>query len=46
MVYFDIVGTLKQKSEQQFRRQPLRHKKGDLTSRESSDVLAIDSVGR
>ena len=25
---------------------PLHHQKGDLTSRESSEALAIDSVGR
>ena len=45
-VYFDIAGTLKQKSEQQCRQRPLRHQKGDLTNRESSEVLAIDNVGR
>ena len=44
--YFDIAGTLKQKSEQQCWHRPLRHQKGDLTIRESSEVLAVDSVGR
>ena len=34
--HFDVAGSLKL----------LRHQKGDLTSRESSEALAIDSVGR
>ena len=41
VVSFDIAGTQKQMSEQQ-----CRHLKGDLTSRESSVVLATGSVGR
>ena len=45
-VNFDIAGTLKQMSELQCRHRPLRHQKGDLTSRESSEVLAIDRDGR
>ena len=46
VVSFDIAGTLKQMSEQQCRHRPLRHLKGDLTSRESLEVLSADSVGR
>ena len=45
-VHFDITGTLKQNSELQYRHRPLRHQKGDLTSRESWEVIAVDSVGR
>ena len=45
-VSLDVAGMLKQKSEQHFRHRPLRHLNGDLTSRESLAVLAIDSVGR
>ena len=45
-VHFDIAGTLKQKSEQQSWHRPLHHQKIDLTSTESSEVLAINSVGR
>ena len=40
-VGFDIAGTLKQMSERQCRHRPLRQK-CDFTSRESSEVLAID----
>ena len=46
VVSFDIAGTLKQKAEQQCRHRPLRHLKCDMTSRESLEVLAADSVGR
>ena len=35
MVQFDIVGTLKQTSEQQCRHRLHRHQKGDLTRKES-----------
>ena len=45
-VHFDIAGTLTQMSEQQCRHRPLRQQKGDLTSGESLEVLAVDSVGR
>ena len=45
-VHIDIAGTLKQKSEQQCRHCPLRRQMGDLMSRESSEVLSIDCVGR
>ena len=45
-VHLDIGGTLKQKSEKQCRYWPLRHQKADLTSRERSEVLVGDSVGR
>ena len=45
-IHFDIAGTLKQKSELQCRHRPLRHQKDDLTSRDSSEAVAIDSVGR
>ena len=45
-VHFDIAGTLKQKSEQQCRHLPLRHKIGDLASREYSEALAVEGVGR
>ena len=41
-VHLYIAGTLKQKSEQQSRYRPLRHQKGDLTSRESLEVLGVD----
>ena len=44
--HFDIAGTLRQKSEQQCWHRPPRHQKGDLTSTECSNVLAVDSVGR
>ena len=45
-VHFDIAGTLKQKSEQQWRHRQLCHQKGHLTSRECSEGLAVNSVGR
>ena len=45
-VQLDIAGTLKQMSDQHCRYRSLRHKKGDLTNRESSEVIAVDSVGR
>ena len=34
------------KSEHHCRYRPLRHQNGDIRSRESSEVLAADSVGR
>ena len=43
---FDIAGILKQKSGQHCRHRTLRYLKGDLTSRESLEVLAIDIVSR
>ena len=46
VVKFDIAGTLKQKVGVALPNRPLGHQKCDLTSRESSEVLAADSVGR
>ena len=47
VVSFDIAGTLKQKVGAALPSlRPLGHQKGDLTSRESWEVLAVDSVGR
>ena len=45
-VHFDITDTLKPKSEQQCRHRPPRHQKGEFSSRESSEDMAVDSIGR
>ena len=45
-VHFDIAGTLKQKSDQQCQHRWLRHQKSDLTSTKSSELLAVDSIGK
>ena len=46
VVSFDIAGTLKQKVGVAFPASAAPSPKGDLTSRESLEVLAADSVGR
>ena len=46
VVSFDIASTLKQKVGVALPASAAQLPKGDLTSRESSDVLAADSVGR
>ena len=46
VVSFDIVGTLNQKAGVALPTSVAPLPKGDLTSRESLEVLAADSVGR
>ena len=46
VVSFDIAGTLKQKARPALPASAAHDQKGDLTSGESSTVLAADSVGR
>ena len=46
VVSFDIAGTLKQKVGVALPASAAQLPKGDLTSRESLEVLAADSVGR
>ena len=45
VVSFNIVGTLKQKVGAALPASAVPPPKGDLTSRDSSEVLAADSVG-
>ena len=45
-VSFDIAGTLKQKVDVALQASAAPPPKGDLTSRESLEVLAADSFGR
>ena len=46
MVSIDITGTLKQKVDVALPASAAHPQKGDLTSRESLEVWAADSVGR
>ena len=46
VVSFNIAGTLKQKVGAALPASATSPPKGDLTSREGSEVLAADSVGR
>ena len=46
VVGFDIAGTLKQKVGASLSASAAPPTKGDLMSRESSEALAADSVGR
>ena len=43
---FDIAGTQKQKARAALQASDTPPPKGDLTSRESLEVLAADSIGR